>query len=90
MLMVLSLLTIGAVACAAAETETTPVKIDMSAWQHNSEDDVYWQTGLSYVATPADADYETMGVFVPGAYFNATDNGDGTYTCTVNEEGQAG
>ena len=45
---------------------------------------------MSYAATPADSSYETMGIFVPGAYFTATDNGDGTYTCTVNESGTVG
>ena len=29
-----------------------------------------------------------MGFFVPGAYFDATDNGDGTYTCKVNAAGK--
>ena len=73
-----------------AESENMPSKIDMTKWQYEAEDDVYWQVGLSYAATPADGNYETMGIFVPGAYFNATDNGDGTYTCTVNESGTAG
>lgn len=65
-------------------------KIDMSAWQYNTDDDVYWQVGLSYAGTPADASYETMGVFVPGAYFDATDNGDGTFTCSINSDGTKG
>ena len=76
--------------CALAEDETALDKIDMSKWQYESADDVYWQAGLSYAATPADSSYETMGIFVPGAYFTGIDNGDGTYTCTVNESGAAG
>ena len=76
--------------CALAEEETALDKIDMSKWQYESADDVYWQVGLSYAATPADSSYETMGIFVPGAYFTGIDNGDGTYTCTVNESGAAG
>ena len=62
-------------------------KIDMTKWQYNADDDVFWQVGISYCENPADASYETMGFFVPGTYFTATDNGDGTYTCTVNESG---
>lgn len=62
-------------------------RIDMTKWQYNADDDVYWQVGLSYCETPADAGYETMGFFVPGAYFTATDNGDGTYTCAVDKSG---
>ena len=73
-----------------AEEETALAPIDMTKWQYSEADDVYWQVGLSYAATPADASYETMGIFVPGAYFTGTANGDGTYTCTVNAEGAVG
>ena len=69
---------------------STLAKIDMTKWQYETSDDVYWQVGLSYAADPADSGYETMGVFVPGAYFTATDNGDGTWTCAVNAEGTVG
>lgn len=62
--------------------------LDMSAWQYNEEDDVYYQTGVSYCADPADASIETLAVFVPGAYMDGTDNGDGTFTCTLNESGE--
>ena len=74
----------------AAEEAGSLPKIDMTKWQYEASDDVYWQVGLSYAATPAGSNYETMGVFVPGAYFHGTENGDGTYTCTVNESGAAG
>ena len=73
-----------------AEGEKSLSKIDMTKWQYESADDVYWQVGLAYAAAPVDSSRETMGIFVPGAYFNATDNGDGTYNCTVNESGAAG
>lgn len=59
--------------------------ISMDSWLYNSDDDVYYQTGLSYATTPADADYETLGIYVPGAYFDAKENGDGTYSCTLNK-----
>lgn len=73
-----------------AQEESALAKIDMTKWQYEATDDVYWQVGLSYAATPADSGYETMGVFVPGAYFTALDNGDGTYTCAINEAGVMG
>lgn len=60
-------------------------QIDMTRWQYNEETDAYWQVGVSYCETPADASYETLGIYVPGAYFDGTDNGDGTYTCTINQ-----
>ena len=62
--------------------------IDMTKWQYDSGTDVYWQVGISYCANPADEEYETLGIFVPGIYMDATDNGDGTYTCTVNKQSE--
>ena len=61
-------------------------KIDMSKWMYHSDDNVYYQIGISYCEIPADAAYETLAVFVPGDYFSGTDNGDGTYTCEVNSD----
>lgn len=85
------MLCVGIAPSLAEETGSGALpKIDMSAWQYNTDDDVYWQVGLSYAGTPADASYETMGVFVPGAYFDATDNGDGTFTCSINSDGTKG
>lgn len=72
------------------EVSTNLDKVDMAKWQYNSDDDVYYQIGISYCETPADEDYETMGFFVPGGYFDAEDNGDDTYTCTVNTENTVG
>lgn len=69
-------------------TEYGPV--DMSRWQYNEANDVYWQTGISYCETPADASYENLGIFVPGAYMTGTPNGDGTYTCVIDDSGAAG
>ena len=59
-------------------------KIDNTKWQYNEEDDVYYQLGIQYCENPADTDYEELAVIVPAAYMDATDNGDGTYTCTLN------
>lgn len=78
------------VSLTSPKAEDTLSKIDMTKWQYEADDDVYWQAGISYCAKPADVSYETMGFFVPGAYFNAIDNGDGTYTCTVNPSGRVG
>ena len=52
--------------------------------------DVYYQLGLRYVATPQASDYETLGIYVPGPYFTGKDNGNGTYTVTVNASGAVG
>ena len=60
-------------------------KPDMTKWQYNADDDVYYQTGIAYCEKPADDVHEKLAVFVPSAYMDATDNGDGTYTCKLNE-----
>ena len=89
-LILAAMMVFGMFSAASADEETALPKIDMTKWQYEASDDVYWQVGLSYAASPADSSYETMGIFVPGAYFTASDNGDGTYTCTVNEAGAIG
>lgn len=64
--------------------------IDNTKWQYNSEDDVYYQLGIQYCEKPADISYETLAVFVPGGYMDAEDNGDGTYTCKIDETSEVG
>lgn len=70
--------------------ESALEQIDMSSWQYNEEDDAYWQVGIAYCSNPADSSYENLGIFVPGAYMTASDNGDGTYTCEINTEAEVG
>ena len=76
------------------QTEAVTVKsfgeFDNTAWQYNAEDDVYYQIGITYCANPVDTTYETLAVFVPGAYMNTTENGDGTYTCEINTTAKVG
>lgn len=78
----------------AASKETTGVStslaLDSAAWSYDVEDDVYYQLGIPYCETPADEGYERLAILVPGAYFGATDNGDGTYTCEVDADGKVG
>ena len=61
--------------------------IDMTKWQYNAGDGVYYQLGVQYVAQPADTAYETLGIFVPAEYLTATKNADGSYTAAVNKRG---
>ena len=86
------LLSAAALASGEAADTFTPSDftemIDMTAWQYNESADVYWQVGITYCSTPADVSFENMGIFVPGAYFTAEPNGDGTYTCEVNTAGE--
>jgi len=57
------------------------------AWNYDAANDVYWQIGVQYAAKPETTDYETLGIYVPGAYMTTTPNGDGTYTATINKQG---
>ncbi|WP_454922888.1 hypothetical protein [Abiotrophia defectiva] len=63
---------------------------DNAAWQYDEFNDIYWQVGVVYVANPASLDYETLGIYVPGAYLEASANGDGTYTASVKSDAQVG
>ena len=69
------------------DVDFTGLTFDETKWVYDSDNDVYYQIGVQYCAQPAALDYETLAVVVPGAYLAGTDNGDGTYTCTVNPDG---
>ena len=80
-------------ASSSQETATVgqySLAFDNAAWQYDEINDVYWQVGVVYVANPASLDYETLGIYVPGAYLEATANGDGTYTASVKSDAQVG
>ncbi|MGN1119074.1 MAG: subtype A tannase [Oscillospiraceae bacterium] len=72
------------------EIVTNLNKIDNTKWQYNEADNVYWQVGIAYCENPADTQYETLGIFVPGDYMTAEDNGDGTFTCEINTDASVG
>ena len=63
------------------------LSFDSGAWSYDADNSVYYQIGVRYCAQPAAEDYETLAVVVPEDYLTGTDNGDGTYTCTVNPKG---
>ena len=64
---------------------------DAKGWSFDATNDVYYQIGRSYAATPQAPDYQTLGIFVPAKYLTATKNPDGvTYTATVNPSGSVG
>lgn len=68
--------------------KTNLPKIDMTKWEYNADCDIYCQGGIVYCEAPADEHYEQLMLFVPGAYMDATDNGDNTYTCKLNEKAE--
>lgn len=70
--------------------QSTLAKIDDTKWRYDETDGVYYQLGIAYCATPADADYEQLAIIVPGAYMQATANGDGTFTCSIDASAEVG
>ena len=74
----------------SSEIITNLAQIDNTKWLYNEDDNVYYQIGIQYCENPADLNYETLAVYIPGEYMDATDNGDGTYTCEINYDNTAG
>lgn len=78
----------GSVSAASFSTENnSTLAFNNAAWNYDSANDVYYQIGVQYCANPESTDYETLGIYVPGKYVTAKDNGDGTFTVTVNAAG---
>ena len=65
-------------------------KPDNSKWQYLPNEKIYYQLGIDYCEKPADEKYEKLSIFVPAEYMDATDNGDGTYTCSEKKEATVG
>lgn len=59
--------------------------ISQDSWSYDADNGIYYQIGLPYCADPEADAYESMGIYVPGAYFKGTKNEDGTYSCTIDE-----
>lgn len=72
------------------KSEFASLALDMSKWNHDDTNDIWWQIGLQYCTKPATTTYESLGLYVPGAYLTGKDNGDGTYTCTVDKSAKVG
>lgn len=68
--------------------ELNSLNFDMSKWKYDEDNNVYYQIGVTYCSKPETTEYETLGIYIPGEYLNGTKNSDGTYTCTINENGQ--
>ena len=80
----------GSTASASATATMGSIDLDSSAWGYDADNDVYYQIGVQYCKNPQVPTYESMGIYVPGAYFDATDNGNGTFTCKPSTSGKVG
>lgn len=69
--------------------EFEKLALDTTAWQYDKENDVYYQLGIPYCLKPGSESYESLAIFVPGAYFTAKEHGK-TFACEINEEGKVG
>ena len=65
------------------------LKLDMSAWKYDAENDVYYQLGVPYCLDPATETYESLAIFVPGSYLTA-DGEEKAPTYTVNTQATVG
>ncbi len=75
---------------ANAPVDYSALQINNAAWKYDADNDVYYQLGNTYVTNPQATDYENLGIYVPGAYMEAEDNGDGTYTATIKSDAKLG
>lgn len=74
----------------SGDVKTTLSKVDKTRWLYNADDQVYYQVGISYAASPTNSAQQTLSIFVPAAYMTATENGDGTYTAELNSKAKVG
>lgn len=80
----------GSSSSGSTAVASSSISFNEKGWNYDAANDVYWQVGASYVATPGAPDYETLGIYVPGKYLTGTKNSNGTYTATVNASGVVG
>lgn len=62
--------------------------IDMSNWEYDKDNNIFYQIGVKYCENSSKLENETMSIYVPGEYFKETKNNDGTYTCILNENSE--
>lgn len=74
----------------AAVSAESDLHVDSSRWNYDKDNDIYYQIGLVYCKNPAASEYESLSVYVPGAYMKGTPNADGTYTCQISDKGKVG
>lgn len=71
--------------------EASPsLHVDNAKWNYDETNDIYYQIGLVYCAKPQATEYESLAVYVPGAYMQGVKNPDGTYTCQINPKAKVG
>ncbi len=69
--------------------EFADLALDMQAWNYDEANDCYYQLGLPYCLTPGSEQYESLSIFVPGAYLKGTKHGR-TWECEVDPDATVG
>lgn len=72
------------------EKDINNLTLNMTKWNYDEKNDIYYQINVSYCTKPAALEYETLGIYVPGKYFDGVKNNNGTYNCTLNTKNQVG
>lgn len=62
------------------------LSVSMDNWSYDNKNDIYYQTGLVYCMNPEDESYESCAIYVPGEYFEASENSNATYTCGIKSD----
>ena len=75
---------------ALSEKDIKNLTLNMTKWNYDEENDIYYQMNVSYCTKPATWEYETLGIYVPGKYFDGVKNSNGTYNCSLNTKNQVG
>lgn len=71
-----------------ADALSEKLSISMDNWSYDKDNDIYYQIGLKYCMNPEDESYESCAIYVPGEYFEASENSNGTYTCSLKSDGK--
>lgn len=69
---------------------SSSLHVDNTKWNYDETNDIYYRIGLVYCAKPQATEYESLAVYVPGAYMQGVKNPDGTYTCQINPKAKVG
>lgn len=70
------------------QQNNTKLTFNNSAWHYDAQNNVYWQIGAVYCSWPETTDYENLAIYVPGEYFTAVANSNGSFACAVNATGR--
>lgn len=69
--------------------EFAALELDMDAWSYDEQNGCWYQLGIPYCTKPATETYESLAIYVPGAYLEGKKHGR-AYRCTVAADATVG